>query len=56
MIVTQASSKKMETVAFIECVKKYPEIFDTTNPGFKQQDDKSGAWDKIANEFHTDGK
>ncbi|KAG5679949.1 hypothetical protein PVAND_009484 [Polypedilum vanderplanki] len=52
MLVTQ--NKKIETNNFIECVKKYPEIFDTTHPGFKQQDDKMGAWDKIAQEFQTD--
>jgi hypothetical protein len=49
------SSKKVETNAFIECVKKYPEIFDTSHPSFKLQDDKNGAWEKIAQEFRTDG-
>jgi hypothetical protein len=54
MLVTQ--NKKIETNNFIESVKKFPEIFDTTHPGFKQQDDKSGAWEKIAQEFQTDCK
>jgi hypothetical protein len=49
-----AQNKKLDTVNFIESVKKYPEIFNTTHPGFKQQDDKNGAWHKIADEFNTD--
>jgi len=51
-----AQNKKLDTVNFIESVKKYPEIFNTTHPGFKQQDDKNGAWHKIADEFNTDRK
>ena len=51
-----AHNKKLDTLNFIECVQKYPEIFNTTHPGFKQQDDKSGAWHKIAEEFNTDRK
>lgn len=51
-----AQNKKLDTVNFIESVKKYPEIFNTTHPGFKQQDDKNGAWHKIAEEFNTDRK
>ena len=51
-----ANNKKLDTVNFIEKVKLYPEIFNTTHPGFKMQDDKNGAWHKIAEEFNTDRK
>lgn len=51
MIGTQ---KRIDSKVFIEAVKKFPEIFDTGHPGFKQHDDKSGAWEKIAREFHSD--
>lgn len=45
-----------DTRKFILAIQAYPEIFDTNNPGFKQVDDKNGAWEKIANEFKVDGK
>lgn len=51
-----STQKKIDNDSFIEEIKRYPEIFDTSHPGFKQQDDKNGAWEKIAREFNTDGK
>jgi hypothetical protein len=54
MLVTNVSNKKVETNGFIACVKKYPEIFDTAHPSFKLQDDKNGAWEKIAREQKSD--
>lgn len=48
--------KKIDNDTFIDEIKRYPEIFDTSHPGFKQQDDKNGAWEKIAQEFGTDGE
>jgi len=45
-----------QTVRFIATIQQHPEIFDTSHPGFKQTDDKNGAWDKIAAEFKTDGE
>lgn len=43
-----------DTRLFIKRIQSYPEIFDTNNPGFKQVDDKNGAWEKIATEFKVD--
>lgn len=48
--------KKLDSNIFIETVRKYPEIYDPSHPSFKQQDDKNGAWNKIAQEFNIDGK
>lgn len=50
--------KKMvfDTRLFIKRIQAFPEIFDTNNAGFKQVDDKNGAWDKIAAEFKVDGE
>lgn len=45
-----------DTRKFIVVIQSYPEIFDTNNPGFKQVDDKNGAWEKIAAEFKVDGE
>lgn len=50
------STKKIDNDAFIAEIKRYPEIYDTSHPSFKQQDDKSGAWEKIARTFGSDGK
>lgn len=46
----------LDTKLFIKRIQNYPEIFDTGNPGFKQIDDKNGAWEKIAAEFKVDCK
>jgi Alcohol dehydrogenase transcription factor Myb/SANT-like len=48
--------RKLDFILFIETVKKYPEIYDPSHPSFKQQDDKNGAWNKIAEEFNIDGE
>lgn len=45
----------LDTRQFIKRIQAYPEIFDTNHAGFKQVDDKNGAWEKIAAEFKTDG-
>lgn len=45
-----------DTRQFIKRVQQYPEIYDTNHPGFKQADDKNGAWDKLAKEFSVDGE
>lgn len=45
-----------DTKLFIKRIQAYPEIFDTNNAGFKQVDDKNGAWEKIAVEFKVDCK
>lgn len=45
-----------DTRLFIKRIQDYPEIFDTNNAGFKQVDDKNGAWEKIATEFEVDCK
>lgn len=46
-----------DTRLFIKRIQcDYPEIFDTNNAGFKQSDDKNGAWEKIAAEFKVDCK
>lgn len=45
-----------DTRKFIKRITAFPEIFDTNNPGFKQVDDKNGAWEKIAEEFKVDGR
>jgi Alcohol dehydrogenase transcription factor Myb/SANT-like len=45
-----------DTLLFIKRIQAYPEIFDTATPGFKQVDDKNGAWEKIAAEFKVDGR
>lgn len=45
-----------DTKKFILVIQDYPEIFDTNNPGFKQVDDKNGAWEKIATTFKVDGE
>lgn len=50
------SRNYFDTRNFIKRVQAYPEIFDTNNPGFKQADDKNGAWDKLAEEFNVNGK
>lgn len=44
----------LDTKLFIKRIQQYPEIFDTAHPGFKQVDDKNGAWEKIAVEFKVD--
>lgn len=46
----------IDSTQFIKKIQQYPEIFDTSHPGFKQADDKNGAWDKIAAEFKVDRK
>lgn len=46
----------LDTKLFIKRVQHYPEIYDTSNPGFKHLDDKNGAWEKIAAEFKVDGE
>lgn len=43
-----------DTRLFIRRIRDYAEIYDTNNPGFKQVDDKNGAWEKIAAEFKVD--
>lgn len=43
-----------DTRLFIKRIQDYPEIYDTNNAGFKQVDDKNGAWEKIATEFKVD--
>jgi hypothetical protein len=48
--------KMFDTKLFIKKIQNYPEIFDTTNAGFKQIDGKNGAWDKLADEFKVDCK
>lgn len=45
-----------DTKLFVKKIQDYPEIFDTTNAGFKQIDDKNGAWEKLAEEFKVDCK
>lgn len=45
-----------DTKSFIKSIQTYPEIFDTTNSGFKQIEDKNGAWEKLAEEFKVDGE
>lgn len=45
-----------DTKLFIKRIQAYPEIYDTNNAGFKQADDKNGAWGKIAAEFKVDCK
>jgi Alcohol dehydrogenase transcription factor Myb/SANT-like len=45
-----------DTKQFVKKIQNYPEIFDTTNAGFKQIDDKNGAWEKLAEEFKVDGE
>lgn len=50
------SGKMFDTKLFIKKIQTYPEIFDTQNAGFKQIDDKNGAWEKLAEEFKVDCK
>lgn len=45
-----------DTKLFIKKIQLYPEIYDTTNAGFKQIDGKNGAWEKLAEEFKVDCK
>jgi hypothetical protein len=45
-----------DTRHFIKRVQAYKEIYDCNHPGFKQADDKNGAWDKLAEEFCVNGK
>ena len=45
-----------DTKLFIKKIQNFPEIFDTTNAGFKQIDGKNGAWDKLADEFKVECK
>lgn len=55
-VVKISRSSVFDTRQFIKRVQNYPEIYDTNHPGFKQADDKNGAWDKLAKEFNVDGE
>lgn len=55
-VVKVTRNSVFDTRQFIKRVQNYPEIYDTNHPGFKQADDKNGAWDKLAKEFSVDGE
>lgn len=55
-VVKLTRNSVFDTRQFIKRVQQYPEIYDTNHPGFKQADDKNGAWDKLAKEFNVDGE
>lgn len=45
----------MEDLTLIKCVKKYPQVYDSTTQEFKNLEEKQNAWLLISSEMKFDG-